>query len=1496
MVRAQKGRLLAYLVDGRDGMHILDVTDPANLINLSTLNLEGFARGVDIVAGEDGKTVTAFVAAGDKGIRVVDVSEPSQPHETASFPVKGYAERVKVIESGSGKSLRRIAYVAAGKAGLRIFDVSDLPNASEIGSIDTSGYTESVVVDGEHSYLADGVGGLRVIDIRNLDKLKEVGQFKVNGNLHDILIEGNIAYLAYGRAGMQIIDLNDPLKPEKKSAFDTSGDVMSISIAGAYAYIADRGRGLQVVDIVDPAHPIEVGRIDQGSNKPWPEDAQGVQVVGDTAYVADGNDGLRAYSTQINVKLDEVSSSGKPQVAIQVAVSDPYAYIAGGRDGLRILNISKPEDPRPVGATGLEGNALAVAVKGDYAFVAAGDKGLRVVSVFDPKNPTEVGQWDTLGDARSLALYKDYVLLADGAHGLQVIDVSNPQKPGKIGEAALAGETNGVVVSGNYAYIANGSVGLAIFDISDARHPASVGLLREDSAQRVALSGNLAFVACGGRGLRIVDVANPKSPQEIGSFAPDPGDPFTIMDVAVSGGQAYLADGQGSLRVLDLSDPKKPKEIPEKRVEFPGPALSVTASNDIVFVADNENGVRILEQKGEKFAEISSDGAPVDVRDVTSSGDYTFAVDSRHGMWVLEPWTPDQGNRTRLRPVGFLLLPADLRRVVVSDPYAYVLGGSKVFIVDISDPQNPQKTGEFDTGAEARGMAITDYGTKKEPKPAALVAAAQKGVQVWDLSNPAQPQLLSTYDTPKDATDIVLSGSYAFIADGNYGLRVANIADPNNISVVSLLDSLGFVQTVYTSGDIAYVGGSQSMTEVNISDPTRLQPVAQVDTGSVVHRIDLIRAYAYLATASNGVQVAYVINPGQPVLVGKLPSNGLSLGLATRGRTDKPQIDMVYVADGPGNLRAVEAEKAASLAELGAYETDGQASILTVLRDYRRIGSALISRQLGQVPLKERRTLTVIFFDLLVFLAGLLIWIGLVAPFVLPVESLNHWGQSFARLVFYLVGMHGPAVVVRDGKIVEHVGEQKRRGFGVVLVDASSAVILERRGQAYFFLLNLVLAPLNSLYRSLSKALGLKQAGREAPRLKAIGPGLHFTEYRYFPNYPRYDFGVHSAVDLRPQIRIRPEVMGMTRDGIEVSTAVYIGFTIGQPSELLKVTYFESAAADNLRVITLEEKRYPEPAGKIRRSFVVTFQPAGDLDSSDREEIHRTVKVHKAQVPMVPAKPVVASVQTKRNAPYHFDEQRVFLAAYSQALDVQEDLPKEWTELPAHVAAGVFRNLIAQEVYDHLYEPNDQDPKNLPLKNLKKEFLLAIRNLGVLAYQFVERKDGQPLKNKQEVAEDDLIYFPVQELRTPKVLRARGIKVNFAGFSELKPILQDKITGQRVDTWSSYWQKTATLTQAEYDYQVKGLLSKARAMAQEEMLLSIAKLFENTMYTREALALHIYQALESAASDPTTRRLLPQETIQMLHLIHSWFNPGEEEPTLPSGPRLPPPEAPPTLP
>ncbi len=133
---------------------------------------------------------------------------------------------------------------------------------------------------------------------------------------------------------------------------------------------------------------------------------------------------------------------------------------------------------------------------------------------------------------------------------------------------------------------------------------------------------------------------------------------------------------------------------------------------------------------------------------------------------------------------------------------------------------------------------------------------------------------------------------------------------------------------------------------------------------------------------------------------------------------------------------------------------------------------------------------------------------------------------------------------------------------------------------------------------------------------------------------------------------------------------------------------------------------------------------------------------------------------------------------------------------------------------------------------------------------------------------NEYLFWDVTELHNSRPLRDRGIKVIGASFSDFKPI-DNTIPEQRFDSWRARWQKKAELTNADYDLEVMRKMNHARAQAQREIIYNLSQIFKLPGYTQDAMAIRVFQALESAAANPATNRLLPQATMDMLRTFQN---------------------------
>ena len=454
----------------------------------------------------------------------------------------------------------------------------------------------------------------------------------------------------------------------------------------------------------------------------------------------------------------------------------------------------------------------------------------------------------------------------------------------------------------------------------------------------------------------------------------------------------------------------------------------------------------------------------------------------------------------------------------------------------------------------------------------------------------------------------------------------------------------------------------------------------------------------------------------------------------------------------------------------------------------------------------------------------------LVSLYVLPVTNKEERRQVLSRLVEYPSSHHGPTIFVKEGRVVASPGELQRRGSGAVLIDLASAVVLEKQGAN--------------------------------PQARVEGAGLAFTAHNE---------KIRGVVDLRPQLRLRTDVHANTRDGIEIATNVSTVFTLGELPQVLYVTFENELIPENIRVIHIVEEfiQRDETGGFVHQAKIIK-RLSDELDTIDKEEIHRFVNsLHPAEIQPTG---VYTEEDLNSSAPFTIDHQHVFAALYSQAKDVKAETYTDWSELPPHVATEIFRVMLADVYYDELYDPSH--PNKFPLKEFKARFTNKVRNQGVLAYQFLIRKDGSSISAGQEWDENQFIAYPVQELRQPKVLRARGIKLINAGFSELKPV-NPGVRQRFLENWRARWERDAEVTLADHELQAMRIKNQARVQTQREMTRKLTAIFDSTPLSQEALALRVYQALETLATDPATRRLLPADTINLLKSLRSWILPQE---------------------
>ncbi len=218
--------------------------------------------------------------------------------------------------------------------------------------------------------------------------------------------------------------------------------------------------------------------------------------------------------------------------------------------------------------------------------------------------------------------------------------------------------------------------------------------------------------------------------------------------------------------------------------------------------------------------------------------------------------------------------------VAIQSHYAFVaVDGSGLVVIDISNPAQPNLV----TGLSLPGYA---YGITIEGSVAAVAMVAPGSLQFVNISNPLQPTLLSSLSLPASARDIYWSGTVAAVADTMRGLMLVSTTNLSNPMINGSLMLTGSAMGLAIQGTVAYVAdGSAGLRLVNVSNLNTPVPLGSyvVVGGDQAYDVAVQNSLAYVAYGTSGLRIVNVTNSSAPVLVMTLPAVGSVQAVMVQG-------------------------------------------------------------------------------------------------------------------------------------------------------------------------------------------------------------------------------------------------------------------------------------------------------------------------------------------------------------------------------------------------------------------------------------------------------------------------------------------------------------------------------------------------------------------------------------------------------------------------------------
>jgi hypothetical protein len=947
----------AYVADGDGGLKIYDITKPDQALQVYG-DPAGTARGpaLDVALSPEGDL--AVVAAGEIGLRILDVTNPFSPVERFVVSLPGAAEGVAFSQDGGR------AFVALGPNGLAVVVVT---TAAVLNIVPLDGHAHTIITDGRWAYVANGDAGLVALNIDQPGAETATASLELPGEALDLTLRGDTLFVAAGEAGLVAVDVIRPAEPRlvgQLSPEIEGSRYFDIGVFAKRAFVAD-GQGVAFVDVADPARMVHLTRLDGEATRAVALAEEGIDVF---LYVLSDSQ-IASYEVSISTAPILLGAYRPTQQVGRIIPHGDQLLLTNAGDGpqVLVLNVSNPRLPREVGWYGDKGHSLHAASHEDAVLIAGGLEGLVRLEFDGEARLAELSAYNPLPDLTRVAAGDSWVV-AGGGQGWSLVnsedsanlkpmsragaslrvrdlarsdnevivatgqmlasfDLGDPSTPQLAHTREFGGLANGVALSQDYVFVADGGGGLEIFTRDGLRPVTRIPL--PAGANGIALDpvARLVYLALDDGSLALVDVADPTGGlRALGTLAL--GSPASLS-LAPDGGQVLaLAGRELSLLNLETNRSGELVRLEQTRLPHLGRAIAWDGEQLILLAPENTVALYALVDVGNPAL---VDTLAVDAHSTAShAGTYYLAL-GEAGLAALPPGADQPLTIDDATPTYALLL----------DGGALYSAGTQLARYDVTTAAAPRQIASVALSGPAQHVTL---GSIQNDGTRWLYVSTANGIDpVRQAGTDGALELASQVPLPSGTRKMIVAGNRAYAAPLAGGLLVLSTSDPAQpIPLFTYRSSMGAtVQDMLLVEErliVSWEGGLE-LLDVGASAPLPSLLAILPTGGAQALDVTLANRQAFVSLGQDGIAVVDVSRPAEAHVLGSLDTPGLASHAAISN-------DMLFVADGPCGLRAINVGDPSSPQESGFWLTSFTSDVDLSSQDgivYAANGNALLA-------------------------------------------------------------------------------------------------------------------------------------------------------------------------------------------------------------------------------------------------------------------------------------------------------------------------------------------------------------------------------------------------------------------------------------------------------------------------------------------------------------------------------------------------------------------------
>ncbi len=415
------------------------------------------------------------------------------------------------------------------------------------------------------------------------------------------------------------------------------------------------------------------------------------------------------------------------------------------------------------------------------------------------------------------------------------MDVSNPENPQRLREIPTEGCARGILIQDTLLYLCDGYEGLKVYSISEPLNPVIIGQCEDLlDTRKIDIQDGFAYVTNERGGFNIIDISDPRNPSVTCYYQERV---FINTDeIKVFDNYAFVTKITGNhFFVFEISDPQNPRMLDTVFVSERNYPCSVSIKDNLL-IAVSYPGLKIYSLNNPENLELI--------------GEY----EGRNYVTGKE--------------------------ILFYEEFA-ILSGQYIYIMDISDPENPEYVSETRRGAwgeptiMGNSLALNSHYV--------FLADGIGRMSVLNIVNPRNPETVWEHVNGREYGNVETNGEYVYLVDQvdhyrqedeeQYKHLVSfDVHDPNQPELISEIDNLayGLVHSMIKSDNqhlfITSVGAPSTIGVVNIDEPQN--PIL---TGRIRGRHPLFGEcrgdYFYVSRVHEGIYIYNISNPLEPEFI-----------------------------------------------------------------------------------------------------------------------------------------------------------------------------------------------------------------------------------------------------------------------------------------------------------------------------------------------------------------------------------------------------------------------------------------------------------------------------------------------------------------------------------------------------------------------------------------------------------------------------------------------------